>query len=49
MKRTALNPLVDHIEGVEVSESGAPVKYKVSLARYGWCEIMWRVLRLVFC
>lgn len=27
-------------EGVEVSVSGAPIKYRVNLARYGWCENM---------
>ena len=25
-------------EGVEVTESGTPVKYRINLAQYGWCE-----------
>jgi methylated-DNA-protein-cysteine methyltransferase-like protein len=26
------------VEGVEVSQSGTPAKFRVNMARYGWCE-----------
>ncbi|PWN92977.1 hypothetical protein FA10DRAFT_276929 [Acaromyces ingoldii] len=34
-------------EGVEVSESGTPTKFRVNLGRYGWCESSFKRLLLV--
>lgn len=35
-----VNTISNHsfAEGVEVSESGTPTKFRVNMAHYGWCE-----------